>query len=341
MAAMPRNTFARSSRHAKPAIGLVLAVLLPVAGRCQITPGQANQLREGINDRIEALTVLGGDYVLGGGSFRSTGNGPSDLTADVSKFGGSGEFSDLRQLGDLNIAWRPRLQGNMGTVDWKNEFKVPLLDGDVSNTKAFGIQFGGGARFWFTHEFSVAPTIMGMYGHTTNEYTANSAFMVANLAKAQQVGLVDWSTDTWTVRPSVNFQYEYTSGVERSSSSRRMSPIITPDHSRVPTPTSMWAATRRSVSNKLDIDVPLGRMLFGHELRTGGYFERTNLYGNVRDGLNTDHMNEVHGRLVLDYLNQLWLTQWIGLGGSYYWGEQFHRLVVWHRLVSGLLSMHR
>ena len=69
---MPRNTFARSSRHAKPAIGLVLAVLLPVAARCQITPAQANQLREGINDRIEALTVLGGDYVLGGGSFRST-----------------------------------------------------------------------------------------------------------------------------------------------------------------------------------------------------------------------------------------------------------------------------
>jgi hypothetical protein len=304
-------------------IGLVLAVLLPAAGRCQITPGQANQIREGINDRIEALTVLGGDYVLGGGSFRSTGNGPGDLTVDVSKFGGAGEFSDTRQLGDLNIAWRPRLQGNMGTVDWKNEFKVPLLEGDVSHTKAFGIQFGGGARFWFTHEFSVAPTIMGMYGHTTNEYTANSTFMVLNLAKARQVGLVDWSTDTWTVRPSMNFQYEYTVWGRT---------IITLSSDATYYHTGSLKSSNAGInvggdsevwSNKFDIDIPLGRMLFGHELRTGGYLERTGLYGNIRSGLNTDYMNEVHGRLVLDYLNQLWLTQWIGLGGSYYWGSNF------------------
>jgi hypothetical protein len=76
-------------------------------------------------------------------------------------------------------------------------------------------------------------------------------------------------------------------------------------------------------SNKVDIDIPLGRMLFGHELRTGGYLERTGLFGNVRGGLSTDYMNEVHGRLVLDYLNELWLTQWIGVGGSYYWGSNF------------------
>ena len=301
----------------------MLAVLLPVAGRCQISPGQAHQIRDGINDRIEALTVLGGDYVLGGGSFRSTGNGPGDLTVDVSKFGGAGEFSDLRQLGDLNIAWRPRLQGNMGTVDWKNEFKVPLLEGDVSHTKAFGIQFGGGARFWFTHEFSVAPTIMGMYGHTTNEYTANSPFMVLNLAKARQVGLVDWSTDTWTVRPSMNFQYEYTVWGRT---------IITLSSDATYYHTGSLKSSNAGIdvggdsevwSNKFDIDIPLGRMLFGHELRTGGYLERTGLYGNIRTGLNTDYMNEVHGRLVLDYLNQLWLTQWIGLGGSYYWGSNF------------------
>jgi hypothetical protein len=64
-------------------------------------------------------------------------------------------------------------------------------------------------------------------------------------------------------------------------------------------------------------------MLFGHELRTGGYLERTQLYGDLKEGLNTSYINEVHGRLVLDFLNQLWLTQWIGIGGSYYWGQNF------------------
>jgi hypothetical protein len=244
------------------------------------------------------------------------------VTIDVSKFGGSGEFSDLRQLGDLPIAWRPRLQGNMGTVDWTNEFKVPLLDGDVSKTKAFGIQFGGGARFWFTHEFSIAPTIMGMYGRSSNEYIANSDFMVTNLAKAKEVGLIDWTSETWTVRPSMNFQYEYTW--------KRTVITLSSDATYFHTGSLKSSNANINVggdsevwSNKFDVDIPLGRMLFGHELRTGGYYERTGLFGNVNEGLNTDNMNEVHGRLVLDYLNELLFTQWIGIGGSYYWGSNF------------------
>jgi hypothetical protein len=319
MAVASRSSPVRLDRCFKPAARLVLLVLLPAAGHAQITPAQADQIREGINDRIEALTILGGDYILGGGQYHSTGNGPSDYTADVTKFGGSGEFLDLRQLGDLNIAWRPRVQGNMGTVDWQNTFTTPLLAGDVSKTKAFGIQFGGGARFWFTDEFSIAPTIMAMYGHTTNEYTAHSAFMLENLADAKAMGLIDWSADTWTVRPAVNFQYEYT--WQRS--------VITLSSDVMYYHTGILQSSNPNIdvkgdselwSNKLDIDVPLHRMVFGHELRTGGYLERSDLFGNLRQGLNSNSINEVHGRLVLDFLNELWLTQWIGLGGSYSWG---------------------
>ena len=320
MAVPAHNLAASLNRCCKPAAGLAFLVLLPAAGHGQITPGQANLIREGINDRIEALTILGGDYILGGGQYHSTGTGgPSDYTADVTKFGGSGEFADLRQLGDFNIAWRPRVQGNMGTVDWHNTFTAPLLEGDVSKTKAFGIQFGGGARFWFTDEFSIAPTIMGMYGHTTNEYTARSAFMLENLADAKAMGLIDWSADTWTIRPAVNFQYEYTwrrSVITLSSDVMYYhTGILQSSNSNIDVEgdSELW-------SNKLDIDVPLNRMVFGHELRTGGYLERTDLFGNLRSGLNSNTINEVHGRLVLDFLNELWLTQWIGLGGSYYWG---------------------
>ena len=77
--------------------------------------------------------------------------------------------------------------------------------------------------------------------------------------------------------------------------------------------------------NKLDVDkAPLGVELFGHELRTGGYFSRTDLYGGLEGGLDTSYVYETHGRLVLDFLNQLWKVQWIGLGGSYFWGNDFH-----------------
>ena len=72
--------------------------------------------------------------------------------------------------------------------------------------------------------------------------------------------------------------------------------------------------------NKIDVDVPLSMELWGHELRTGGFISRTELYGDIRNGLNIDHLYEVHGRLVLDYLKQFWKAQWFGVGGSYLWG---------------------
>ena len=90
--------------------------------------------------------------------------------------GAPGNSATLQELGSLNIAWRPRVMGNMGTDTVTNRFSAGLLEGDVSKSKAFGIQFGGGARLWFTDELSLAPTLVGMYGHTTNEYTANKRF---------------------------------------------------------------------------------------------------------------------------------------------------------------------
>ena len=44
---------------------------------------------------------------------------------------------------------------------------------------------------------------------------------------------------------------------------------------------------------------------------------------DLRTGLNTDHMYEVHGRVVLDFLGKLWKVKWIGVGGSYLWGDNF------------------
>lgn len=303
-------------------ISLFATLLFPVSALCQIPPAEANQIKSVVNDRIEALTVFGGDYLLGGGTFQSTENDRHHLDLRVSKFGGEGDFSDLQQLGDLNIGWRPTVMGNLGIVEAKNQFTSGVLAGDQSTSKTLAVQFGGGARFWFTNEFSIAPTVTGMYGHTTNEYTAKSAFMVANLPIAKQVGLVDWSADTWTIRPSFDFEYLYT--WERT--------IITLSSDPVYLHTQSFKSSTSNISvngdselwsNKLDIDVPLGHLVFGHELRTGGFFERTELFGNLKDGLNTSYLNEIHGRLVLDFLNELKLTQWIGVGASYYQGSHF------------------
>ena len=237
----------------------------------------------------------------------------------VTKLGGDGDVGDPPPLGGLDVGWQPRLQGNMGYLDSSNHLRSPLLEGDTSELKTFAIEFGGGARFWTTDRLSFAPTIMVLYGRTDDTYTAQSAFGRQYLPELRQLGLADWSIDTWTLRPALNAQYVlavdrvlitlstdltgfYTHGFSRSNI-----------HLRV-------GGDSAFVTNKIDLDIPLGVELHGHELRSGGYLSRTDLFGDLETGLGVQHLNEVHGRLVLDFLNQLWKLQWLGVGASYLWG---------------------
>jgi len=184
-------------------MAVVVAGVLPGGARCQITPAQASQLRNAVGDRVEALTILGGDYGVAAANFRSTGKfsfGESaDATVAVTKLGGSGDIGDPQPLGSLAIGWQPRIQGNMGWLDGTQHLHSDLVEGDITELKTYGIEFGGGARFWVNDRLSFAPTLTGLYGHTSETYTANSAFMRANLEAARQMGLIDWNVDTWTV----------------------------------------------------------------------------------------------------------------------------------------------
>jgi hypothetical protein len=303
------------------AVALLAAGVLPNLAWSQITPAVADQVRSGIENRIESLTILGGDFGLTDGTFRSRGpfdplETNVDVKYDVDKFGGSGDVGDPQAIGDSGISWQPRLQGNMGYLDSKYDMESGLLAGDTNKVTTKAIEFGGGARFWFGDSFSVAPTLMGLYGHTSDNYEVGSAFMKANLLPATQLGLVDWSINTWTLRPALNVQYLirfgrntltlsldstffHTEGFDASNANVRV------------------GGNSESIDDKIDLDLPLGIRLFGHELHTGGYLSRTELLGDLQDGLGISHVNEVHGRLVLDFLHQLWKVQWIGLGASY------------------------
>jgi hypothetical protein len=303
------------------AISMPVVSVLPSTGFGQITPAVANQIRSGIEDRIEALTILGGDFGLSDGIFRSHGpfdplDSNTEVKSDVTKFGGSGDVGDPQPLGDLGISWQPRLQGNMGYLDSKYEYGAGLLAGDTSKVTMYGIEFGGGARFWFGDSFSLAPTLMGLYGHTSDDYEVGSAFMRENLLPATQLGLVDWSINTWTLRPALNIQYLIRFGRNTLTLSSDPTYFRTEGFGSSNVNVSV-NGNSGSIDNKIDLDVPLGIQLFGHELHTGGYLSRTELFGDLKDGLGVAHMNEVHARLVLDVLHQLWKVQWIGLGASY------------------------
>jgi len=312
--------------HASLWIVLVLVGLQPVTTRAQITSDQANEIRNAIGNRVEALAILAGDYGITGGNFRTTGKFQGGETIDaqmvVTKLGGAGDFGMPRPVGDLGVGWQARLQGNMGYIEATNHLHSPLLEGDVNTFKEYAVEFGGGARFWLSDGLSLAPTVLGIYGHTSNGYTANSPFMQANFVRAIDMGLVNWSVDTWTLRTAVNIQYLITWDRTRIKLSSEPTYYHTESFNSSNAKVSLTGDSQ-SIATTVDIDIPLGVELFGHELRSGGGLERTDFFGDLRTGLNVDHIDEVEGRMVLDFLNELWKVQWIGVSASYAWGTRF------------------
>ena len=195
-----KNTYSHLSHRQLAtalAVGLAVTILAPAGVHSQPLPEFQSQFNNVVGDRVETLDIFGGDYGLSGGNYKSFRNPDGKVDVSVSKFGGYGDIGDPEPLGDTGIGFQPRLQGSMGTVESKKVFQTGELQGDVTKYDTFAIQFGGGGRFWFNDHLSLAPTIMGMYGHTENKYAAYSAFGQANYQEANQLGLINWTADTY------------------------------------------------------------------------------------------------------------------------------------------------
>jgi hypothetical protein len=305
------------------AVALLLLSSLPDSTRAQVSPGEARTIQNAIGARVEALTILGGDFGFSDGTFHLTGalepGQRADVDLNVTKFGGAGEIGDPMPLGDLGIGWQPRIQGGMGYLESTNHEEAPPETGDSNEFKTSSIEFGGGARFWASERFSFAPTLMALYGHTVDSYAVQSAFAKQNLPELEQLGLINWNINTWSLRPALNIQYVIPLDRTRVTLSSDSTDFYTrgfaPSNANV-----RVEGNSGFLTNKIDVDVPLGLELFGHELRSGGYLSRTDLFGDLKTGLAVQHLNEIHGRIVLDFLNQFWKFQWLGLGASYVWG---------------------
>jgi hypothetical protein len=302
---------------------LLLFGSLPDSTRAQVSPGEAKAIENGIGARVEALTILGGDFGFADGTFHSTGalepGQRADVDLNVAKFGGAGEIGDPMPLGDLGIGWQPRIQGSMGYLKSSNHEEEPPETGDINEYKTSSIEFGGGARFWTSERFSFAPTLMALYGHTVDSYAVQSAFARQNLPQLERLGLINWNIDTWSLRPALNIQYV----IPLDRTLIALSSDSTDFYTRGFAPSNANVRVEGNsgfLTSKIDFDVPLGIELFGHELRSGGYLSRTDLFGDLKTGLAVQHLNEIHGRIVLDFLNQFWKFQWLGLGASYVWG---------------------
>jgi hypothetical protein len=285
--------------------------------QAQLTQAQINDLSNVVGDRIEAAVILGGDYGFSGATYRVA---ESD-NLSLKKFGGGGEIGDPKPWGDSSVRWRPRLQGEAGQLNATDPAHLPQFSGAESDIKTYTIEFGGGIEFWFGDYFRVTPTITGMYGHTASDYHPNgNAAAAAAVPQGEAAGLINFTAATWTLRPDTKLEWEYDWG--RTIFKFSTTPVFFHTQS-FQTSNSNLKVNNNSETwyNEIDVDIPLGKQLFGRELRTGGYFGRKEIFGDLRDGLDgLPYIYDIHGRIVLDTLDKVKWTKWIGLGASYYWG---------------------
>lgn len=302
--------------------GLALLAGLTVAGRAQpvVPPGAVEQFEHVIGTRVEAVTILGGDYGAAGGFYTFRGGSVANL--DITKIGGGGDVTSPRPLGPDGLRWAPVLQGNLGYISARNEFASGYLAGNESVYDVLALQAGGGARLFFGEHCSLAASLSGIYGQTENEFRAHNA-VGENVKVVASGTFVDWRLETWSAVPALDFRYSTQwrrTTVELSSrysffhteSFRSSSPVV-----GVKGDSDTW-------ENRLDFDVPLTWQVAGYPLRTGGFVSRTELGGNAAVGLNENHFYTVNGRLVADLLGKIWKVRWVGLGASWFNGSHFN-----------------
>jgi hypothetical protein len=292
---------------------------LHAAAQPVLPPEAIDQLQGAVGNRVETLTILGGDYAAAGGVYTFRGGTLADFS--LGKIGGGGAVAAPKPIGVADLKWAPVLQGNLGRGSVDNEFTTGFLQGNRSRYEMTAVQAGGGVRLYFTDNLSISPTLSGIYGSTENEFRPQNA--VGDFVKSVASGTyVDWHIKTWSIVPAVEGRYDWLWGrttVELSSrytyyhteSYESSSPVVSVDGN-----SQTW-------ENRLDLDVPLGLKLFDRELHTGGFISRTELEGGVAEGFTQPHFYTANARLVLDFFGHVWPLRWIGVGCSYFWSEKF------------------
>lgn len=293
--------------------GWLLFSAKPVAAQTLPTlPPSAFELA---GDRIEALTILGGDYGLSGGAYAIRGNGHFDLSVD--KLGGGGDLGTTFPLGDGGMKWNWVVFGNLGGTSASGEAPGALV-GNTVKVDTWAISLGGGARFWFNDHFSMSPTIGAMYGHTEQKFEALNSVGELYAPALKNAGWVDYTLETWTAIPSVDAKYQWTAGRINLFIQSIYKYYHTEDFNNSSAAVNIGGSSQ-TWTNTLDADIPLGWTVFGHELHTGGHLDALGLFGNVSSGLDTEHIYTANARLVVDMSKTFSFLSWLGVGGSYYW----------------------
>jgi hypothetical protein len=300
------------------AVGLAVLGFVSWAAAQTLPPGALEQLDTLIGDRVEVMSILGTQSGASGGTYLFDAN---DTALDIFRITGRGDVGSPRPIGDSGVGWNPVFEGGIGRAAYTNRFNTSQLAGNDSEVSTIAASLGAGARFTFLERFSIAPTFGVIYSHSENEFTARTDVGRAVLARADG-SLVNWDADLFTIAPGLEGRYRHLIGpvtIELTSVYKYFQtwPI------RRSTEALSFESHSQWWRNELDVDLRLPLFAFGRQFRTGAYAARSELFDGLENAFGASYLYDVGGRFVVDLLGVLWKVEWIGIGGGYFWNENF------------------
>lgn len=296
--------------------GVVLLAVATEARAQTLPPGAEDTLNHAVGSRIESITILSGTAGSAAGLFRWRG---SDADLEITKLFGLGDVGEPQPLGDSDVSWNAVLGGAIAHYVSTNRFQDTILEGNETRTSGLVMSLEGGARFSFPSDFSSRATLGLIYGRTKNQFDAGTP-TGQQVEQAFNGGFVNWLVDSITVAPSLDVAWRPRVGDFTFMPSSRVVYYRTEQFHSTSDELDI-AGNSTAWTNRLDVDYKTPLDIGPYPLHLGGHFSRVNLYGNVRDGLQSNYFYDVGPRLVADVWEDCWIIQFLGVSATYFWSN--------------------
>ena len=280
-------------------------------------PRGLDQLSELIGSRIETFSILDTQSGASGGTYASKLN-DSDLA--ITRVTGRGDVAPKKPLGDSGIFWSPVLEGGVGYGTFENHISTGPLAGNDSTIETLAVFLGGGVRFTVWDYLSLAPTFGFIYAHSENDVDARTPAGEAVVQRAG--GILNWSADTYTLVPGIELRYRQLFGSIQLTLKSAYKYFHTEPIERS-TDALSFESSSQWWFNEIDVEWRMPLYLWGRQLRTGAYFARSEVSGGLEESFKTDHFYQAGGRFVMDVQGLFWKLEYVGIGGGYFWAENF------------------
>jgi hypothetical protein len=295
------------------------ALVIPAIVWGQIAGPEFNELNDAIGSRLQTSLVLATANGINTGGYKWSLN---DTSGNVTRVTWEFDVTDKKPIGDTGLSYLLDSDGGVGYANYDNHFENGPLDGNDSKFRTLALGETIGPRVFFNDYISLLPQFGLIYGYTHNTFNANTSS--GDKLESEVPGTdVDWTANTLTITPGLQFQYERTF---KSLKVQFRSGWMYYNTLPIATTNDVFSLRSESESwqNGIDLDYDLGFPEGKWHYFVGGQFSRTDLWGGLREAMAVDNYYDVSARVVIKTKHTPFYFNQFGLGGGYTFGKGFH-----------------